>query len=122
MKKLHLDWQGYYPADEKTIRDKVEDRSGIFKISLKVPDGSLKPIFTAQAASVRMKLLENVTALNGSCIKEQMAKGGCQFRFAYLYTKEDLDAADRALYKRYTPKCNDPKAVPEVEDVEINHN
>lgn len=122
MRKLQLEWQGYFPADEKTIRDKVEDRSGIYKISIKQADGSLKPVYAGQAASVRMRLLEHITAQNGSCIREQMAKGACQFRFAYLYTREDLDAAEKALYRRYTPKCNDPKAVPEAEDVEINHN
>src|SRR5512143_879188 len=103
MRKLQLEWQGYFPMDEKIIRDKVDDRSGVYKISRKQKDGSLKPFSTGQAASLKIRLLEHLTSTRESCIKEQLSSGDCHFRFAYLYTKEDLDAADRALYKRYTP-------------------
>jgi hypothetical protein len=122
MRKLQLEWHGYFPMDEKTIRDKVEDRSGVYKISRKQKDGSLKPFCTGQAASLKIRLLEHLTSVSQSCVKEQLSKGDCQFKLAYLYTKEDLDAADRALYKRYTPKCSDKESVPAVEDVEINSN
>jgi len=122
MRKLRLDWQGYFAVDDKTIKGKVEDRAGVFKLSMPQKDGTLKPILTGQAASVRTRLVDFVNSGGYPEIKEQIKKGGCQFRFAYLYTKEDLDAAERALYKRYTPKLNDKSAVPEAEDVEVNVN
>jgi len=122
MRKLQLEWQGYYPMDEKTIRGKVDDRAGVFKISRKQKDGSLKPFYIAQTEGLKMRLLELITSTEGSCIKERLDKGDCHFRFACLYTKDDLDCAEKALYKRYTPKCNDKDAVPDVEDVEVNSN
>jgi hypothetical protein len=122
MRKLQLEWQGYYPMDEKTIRSKVDDRAGVFKLSRKQSDGSLKPFYIAQAESLKMRLLEIITSTVKSSIKEQLDKGDCHFRFTCLLTKEDLDAAEKALYKRYTPKCNDKDAVPQAEDVEVNYN
>ena len=122
MRKLQLDWQGYYPVDEKTVRDKVDDRAGVFKLSRRQGDGSLKPFYTAQASSLKMRLLEIITSTEVSCIKERLDKGDCHFRFAYLYTKEDLDCSERALYRRYTPRCSDKAALPEAPDVEINYN
>jgi hypothetical protein len=122
MRKLQLEWHGYFSMDEKTIRGKVEDRSGVYKLSRKQKDGSLKPFSTGQAASLKIRLLEHLTSTSQSCVKEQLTKGDCHFRFAYVYTKEDLDAAEKALYKRYTPKCSDKESVPDVEDVEINSN
>jgi hypothetical protein len=122
MRKLQLDWQGYYPFDERSIRGKVQDDSGIYKISREQKDGALKPVFVGQAKSIRLRLLEKLTTDGDTCLKEQAGKGGCMFRFAYLYTQEEMDAAERALYKRYVPKCNDPASVPEAEDVEVNTN
>jgi len=122
MRKLNLDWQGYYPFDERSVKDKVRDRSGIYKISIKQKNGSLKPVLIGQAASLTMKLLEQVTTREKTCITEQIATGDCRFKIAYLHTQEELDAAERALYKRYTPKCNDPETVPKAEDVEVDFN
>ena len=122
MRKIQLEWQGYFPMDEKVIRSKVDDRAGIYKLSRKQKDGTLKPFYVGQAPSLKMRLLEHVTAVDDSCIKEQLSKGDCHFRFACIYTKEDLDAAERALYQRYTPKCCDPARIPEAEEAEVNHN
>ena len=123
MRKLQLDWQGYFPVDEKVIRGKVDDKSGIYKISKMQKDGSLKPFYVGEADSLKMRLLEHVTSAEGSCITAELKDGECQFRFAYLYTKEDIDAAAKALYKRYTPKCNIMDEIPaEAEEVEVNYN
>jgi len=122
MKKLQLDWQGYFPVDEKTIRGKTDDRAGVYKLSAEQKDGTLKPFYAGQADSIKMRLLEHLTSTKDSCIKEFLGKGGCQFRFAYLYTKEDIDAAEKALFRRYTPKCCDKENIPKTEDVEINYN
>jgi len=122
MRKLHLEWQGYFPFEERSIRDKVRDRSGIYKISIKQKNGSLKPVLIGQAPSLTMRLLEHLTSMGDSCIKEMAAKGECRFKFAYLHTQDDLDAALSALYKRYTPRCNEPGEVPKSEEVEINYN
>ena len=122
MKKLRLDWQGFFPMEEKTIRDKVEDRAGVFKISREGKDGGLKPVYVGQAGSVRTTLLDYLTSSAYPCVKEQLKKGGCQFRYAYLYEKADLDAAERALYRRYTPKCNESEPSPGAEEVEVNYN
>ena len=63
-----------------------------------------------------------LTAVEDSCIKQQLLMGDCHFRFACLYTKEELDSVERALYRHYTPKCCDPVLVPQAEEAEVNHN
>ncbi len=123
MRKLQIEWHGYFPFDEKVIRSKVDDRAGIYKISKKQKDGSLKPFYIGHADSIKMKLLERVTSTDNSCITMELKEGDCQFRFAYLYTREDIAAATRALYARYTPRCNVKEEIPaEAEEVEINYN
>lgn len=122
MRKLQLDWQGYYPFDERSIKDKVRDRSGIYKISIKQKNGSLKPVLVGQAPSLTMRLLEHLTTREKTCVKEQAEKGEARFKVVYLHTQKELDEAERALYKRYTPRCNDPATVPEAEDVEVDYN
>ncbi len=122
MRKLQLDWEGYFPFEERSIRDKVRDRSGIYKIAVKQKSGTLKPVLIGQAPSLIMKLLEHLTTREDTCLKEQSKKGETSFKFVYLYTQQELDEAERALYKRYTPKCNDPEVVPEAEDVEVDYN
>lgn len=122
MRKLQLDWQGYYPMDERAIRDKVQDDSGIFKISCEQKDGGLKPVYIGGAKSVRLKLLELATKGEDEVTAERIPGGKCSFKLAYLYTQDDMDAAVKALCRRYAPKCNNPDAVPETEDVEVNYN
>ncbi len=123
MRKLQIDWQGYFPFEEKVIRSKVDDRAGIYKISKKQKDGSLKPVYIGHADSIKMRLLEHVTSADNSCITLELRDGDCQFRFAYLYTREDITAAVKALYTRYTPKCNIKEEMPaEADEVEINYN
>lgn len=108
--------------DERVIRGKVKDDSGVYKISQEQKDGTLKPVFVGQATSIRLKLLEKLTNGGDSCLSGAIKEGRCMFRFAYLYTRDDMDAAERALYKRYTPKCNSTAPAPEAEDVEVNAN
>ena len=123
MRKLHIEWQGYFPVEGKVIRSKVDDRAGIYKISKKQKDGSLKPVYVGHADSIKMRLLEHVTSTDDSCVTMELRDGDCQFRFAYLYTKEDIAAVVNALYARYTPKCNIKEGLPaETEGVEINYN
>ncbi|MHB8174673.1 MAG: hypothetical protein ACYDFU_09485 [Nitrospirota bacterium] len=123
MRKLQIDWQGYFPVEEKLVRSKVDDKAGIYKISKVQKDGSLKPFYIGQADSIKMRLLEQITSTKDSCIIMELKKGECQFRFAYLYTKEDIAAVAKALYTRYSPKCNIKEEIPvDAEEVEINYN
>ncbi len=123
MRKLQIEWYGYFPFEERVIRNKVYDRAGIYKISKKHKDGSLKPFFIGHADGIKMKLLEHVTSTDDSCVTRELKEGECQFRFAYLYTREDIIAVKKALCARYTPKCNVKEEIPaEAEEVEINYN
>lgn len=47
-------------------------------------------------------------------------KDACMFRYALVTFKSDRDKAERALYKKFLPFCNDAKAIPIVDVVEIN--
>ncbi len=123
MRKLHIEWQGYFPFKGKVIRSKADDRAGVYKISKKQKDGSLKPVYVGHADSIKMRLLVHATSTDDSCVSIELRDGGCQFRFAYLYTREDIAAVVKALYVRYAPKCNIGESLPaETEEVEINYN
>jgi hypothetical protein len=55
-----------------------------------------------------------------ACIKNQVKNYSCMFRYAKVSSKSDRDKAERALYKKFQPSCNDASGIPDVEDVEIN--
>jgi len=122
MRKLQLDWEGYFPLDERTIRDRVKDASGVFKISVEEKDGHLKPVLIGEDASLRRRLKEEVVPKEPTCARKKAEDGKCMFKFAYLHEKSERDAAFRALYVRYRPSCNEEAAIPEAEEVEVNTN
>lgn len=55
-----------------------------------------------------------------ACIKNKVMNYSCMFRYAKASSKSDRDKAERALYKKFQPSCNDPDGIPDVDDVEIN--
>jgi len=122
MRKLHLDWEGYFPLDERTIKDRVKDASGVFKISVEEKDGHLKPVLVGEDKSLRRRLKEEVFPKEPTCARSKAADGKCVFKFAYLHEKAEREAALRALYLRYRPACNDEASTPEAEEVEVNTN
>jgi len=124
IQKLNLIWNGYYSYNDSSVERNVPESAGVYKISVSQQDKTLKVHYVGQAENLRKRLKEHLDTSNeqNECLVEHIEKYACSYSFALVSRQEDRDAAERALYIHYKPECNDPDAIPNVPDVEINPN
>ena len=119
--KLHLSWHGYYPYSIQNIVDYVPSTAGVYELSVQLKNGNLRVFYVGQARDLRNRLYEHLQVNESNdCVRENVKKYICHFKFAFLTTLIERDGAERALYFYYNPECNDPKAIPSGPDVTIN--
>ena len=123
-RKLHLTWIGYYKYTSDSVSKNVPEDAGVYKISVSQQDDTLKVHYVGQAENLQKRLKEhlNVDSEKNKCLAEHLSKYSCSYKFALVSRQEDRDAAEKALYIHYKPECNDPDAIPNAPDVEINPN
>jgi len=94
----------------------------VYKIGIKLQDGTLKVRYVGQANDLDRRLKEHLDLDNeqNECLKERLQKYNAAFSFAEVSRQNDRDGAERALYYHYEPVCNDPDAIPNGPDIEIN--
>ena len=120
---LHLDWKGYYRYNSVNVNSYTSETSGVYKLSVKLKNGNLKPFYIGQASDLKKRLNEHLSVNEkNDCIKENVSKYECRFKFARLSLQGNRDGAERALYIRYKPECNDPNAIPNGPIIDINPN
>lgn len=122
--KLNLIWNGYYSYNDSSVERNVPESAGVYKISVSQQDKTLKVHYVGQAENLRKRLKEHLDTTNeqNKCLVEHIERYTCSYKFALVSRQGDRDAAERALYIHYKPECNDPDAIPDAPDVEINPN
>jgi excinuclease UvrABC nuclease subunit len=119
--KLYLSWNGYHEYNENIVLRLVPDDAGVYKLSVQLKNGRLKPFYVGQTKNLKKRLQEHLkTYETNACIKKQVNHYICHFKFALLSRQEERDGAERALYLHYKPECNDPEAIPSGPDIDIN--
>lgn len=120
-RKLQLKWHGYYSYNEDNVDDYVPEKSGVYKLSVELKNGKLKPFYVGQALDLNDRLNEHLSnSEENDCIKDNVSKYDCHFKFAPLSLQKNRDGAEKALYIRYKPECNDSDAIPNGPDIDIN--
>ena len=122
MRKITLDWQGYYDYTEDNVLARAPTNAGVYKIGVKLKNGNIRVCYVGQANDLERRLREHLDLDNeqNECLVEQLKKYITKFSFAKVSTKSDRDGAEKALYTHYGPECNDGNAIPNEPDVEIN--
>ncbi len=120
---LQLDWQGYYEYITDNVQKYAPATGGVYKISIKQNDGTLKVRYIGQANNLDRRLKEHLDTDNepNECLAERIKKYHAEFSFAEINEQEDRDGAELALYNHYTPVCNDSVDIPSGPDVDINY-
>ena len=123
-RRLHLTWNGYYKYTSDSVSRNVPEEAGVYKISVSQQDGTLKVHYVGQSENLQKRLKEHLDIENeqNECLARHISKYSCSYKFALVPKQEDRDAVERALYIHYRPECNNPDAIPDVPDVEINPN
>jgi len=124
LKKLNPTWNGYYSYNNSSVEKNVPESAGVYKISVSQQDKTLKVHYVGQAENLRKRLKEHLDTANeqNECLVEHIEKYACSYNFALISRQEDRNVAERALYIHYKPDCNNPDAIPDAPDVEINPN
>ena len=123
-RNLSLDWNGYYPYDYDSVNKHAPITAGVYKIALMQNDGDLRVIYVGQTDNHDRRLKEHLDFRNEQNVKlvESLKKYQAHFSYAKAPLKEDRDGAERALYLYYGANlCNDPDAIPNGPDIEINY-
>ncbi len=119
---LSLRWKGYYNYTSDNVSLYAPEKAGVYKLSVKLKNGNLKPFYVGQAKNLKGRFKKHLSdnEENG-CIKDNVENYKCRFKYALVALQNDRDGAERALYLHYKPECNDPDAIPNEPDIDINY-
>ena len=122
-RKLQLTWKGYYEYTTDNVQKYVPTKAGVYKILVKQQDDTLKVRYVGQADDLDRRLKEHLDLENeqNECLAERIRKYHTEFSFAEINTQDDRNDAEKALYYHYKSICNDPDAIPNGPDIEINY-
>ncbi len=120
--KLKLTWKGYYEYTSQNVDEYAPESPGVYKISFLQTDNTLRVRYVGQAVDLCKRLKEHLDLNNeeNECLVERLKKYHAEFSFAVVVDQENRNGSERALYKHYKPKCNNPDAIPSGPDIEIN--
>lgn len=119
---LKLNWKGYYVYNYDNVHKYAPTKGGVYKISIKQQSGKLAVRYIGQANDLDRRLKEHLNLDNeqNKCLVEKLSKYHAEFSFAEISMQSDRDGAEKVLYDYYKPICNDPDAIPNGPNIEIN--
>ena len=116
-----VNWIGYHALKKDNIDRYAPNDAGIYKISVELQSGNLRPIYVGQTESISGRLSQYVYEdTDNVCLVQHMREHNCFFKVTKLSSSVDRDAGERALYNHYKTECNDPDKVPNVLPLDIN--
>lgn len=121
-RKLNLNWKGYYEYTYDNVQKYAPLKAGVYKIAIKQQGGTLRVRYVGQADNLDKRLKQHLDFENeqNECLVERLKKYHAEFSFAEAGNQTDRNGAERALYNHYEPICNDPDAIPNGPDIDIN--
>lgn len=107
MAKVQLDWSSVHEYTESNVVRYTPKEGGVYRLSYQ--SGDKRPFFyVGQASDLEERLLQHLAVTEpDACIKRHLRKYRCYFRYAKVANIAHRNGAERALYDRYKPTCND---------------
>ena len=120
-RRVHLSWKGYRDFSKENVVHYVTQSPGVYKLSLKLKNGNLKPFYVGQASDLRSRLLQHLaTQEQDQCVRSNVRNYIVHFNWAVVDSKASRDCAETALFDHYSPECNNIR--PGSQPCEINTN
>lgn len=118
---MKIQWIGYHRFNKENIKKYVPENAGVYKISVKLKNGDLRPIYVGQAKFLFSRLSQYAVAdTDNKCLIRNLKDYQCHFKVAEVAKQADRDAVEKALYNRYKPECNDGSKIPDVTPADVN--
>jgi len=121
---IYLRWQGYYDYNQDEVKKYVlkEPRlSGVYKIAELQTYGHLVPFYVGESDNLYKVLLAHLSEQEpNECLKEELYKKICCFKFAVLLEEKERKDVLFTLCKHYHPLCNKQENFIEGSLVNIN--
>lgn len=107
MVKVKLNWSPVYDYTESNVIRYAPKEGGVYRLSYQ--SGEKRPMFyVGQASDLEDRLLQHLSVTEpDECIKRHVQNYNCYFRYASIANLEHRNCAERALYDKYEPTCND---------------
>jgi len=107
MAKLKLNWSSVHEYTENNVLKYAPKDGGVYRLSFDSDDK--RPMFyVGQASNLEERLLQHLSVTEtDACIKRHLRNYTCYFRYAKIASASDRDGAERALFDKYKPTCND---------------
>jgi len=120
---LNLNWKGYHLYTNSNVQKYAPNEAGVYKIGIKQQNKTLAVRYIGQTDDLDRRLKEHLDFNNeeNECLVKKLKKYHSAFSFAEVGRQSDRDGAERALYNHYRPVCNDPDAIPNEPDIDINY-
>jgi excinuclease UvrABC nuclease subunit len=119
--KLLVEWSFWLDYTHDNVQRYAPMSAGVYVLATKLKNGNVLIFYVGQAEDLDKRLKEHLSENEpNKCVRDEVKNYLCAFRYAKVSSQADRDRAERALYNRFTPKCNDPDRIPDVPGVEIN--
>lgn len=120
MENWTLSWTKLTELSNNVIKDMTDNIPGVYRLSYRADDGNYYVFYVGKAENIRKRLLDHLSeSENNVCIRNYLATKKCFYRYAKITKDYIRDAAERQMYKKYEPSCNEKE--PEGrEDVKVN--
>ncbi|MEK6664998.1 MAG: hypothetical protein AABZ20_01030 [candidate division NC10 bacterium] len=82
--------------------------------------GIFRVIGDGFAEKLRERIDQHATHSDNKCVRGKVNQFSCYVAWAAVAGEEDRDGAERALYFRFKPECNDRNGVPDGPDLDVN--
>lgn len=116
-----LNWSKVYRLNQENVTSHVPSSAGIYRISVKMENANPKVVYVGQSVDLRERMLQYVNEdTDNACLLDHLQKHIPLFRVAKVATQAERDAGERALFEHFSPECNDPDNIPDVQPSDIN--
>ena len=120
MEHWRLTWTKLSPLSNELVSSLPNNLPSVYRLSYKADDGKYYVFYIGQADDIKKRLLQHLSDVEKNvCIKNYRSTKNCFFRYAKVAKDHVRGAAEKQMFRKYEPTCNDKE--PEGrEDVKVN--
>lgn len=91
-------------------KGKIPESEGVYEVFVELKSGPLRRIYVGQGEDLRERLLRHLQESEpNECLKENLKKYVCWFRYARVSDERDRKDAEQALYDKRKYQCNETR-------------
>lgn len=102
-----LAWQRYLPFTLANVKAYAPVKAGVYKIAVELTSGKKQVIYVGKATDLDSRLKDHLSEWQTNLdLYSLVRQYRCHFAVAVVSLQDDRNAAERALYLNFRPRCN----------------